>query len=65
MALPVHIRDVIHLFEKSPELKASANVKKKDNEEHQDKVKISTKAKKKQIIEQAKKTVIKRIRGAR
>jgi hypothetical protein len=65
MALPVHRRDVIHLFEKSPKLKASANVKKKDNNEQQDKVKISTKAKKNQIIKQAKETVIKRIKETR
>ncbi len=60
-ALPVHIREVIHLYEKSSKLKTSSKPKKDDNEP-QDIVNISTEAKKKQILEQAKKTVIERIR---
>ncbi len=60
-AFPAHIKEVMHLFEKGLKLK-SPIILNKDNSELQDIVNISADAKRKQVLEQLKKTVVERIK---
>ncbi len=60
-AFPVHIKEVMHLYEKGLKLKPPI-ILRKDNSEPQDVVNISAEAKRKQVLEQLKKTVVERIK---